>query len=324
MTKTATRCLSIAVALVAVLLAACDKAPLVAPVASTITISAPAGALAPGASTEVTAYVVEEAGTPVHNGTVIRFAATLGRVEPAEAETRNGVARTTFIAGTATGTARISASSGAAIGSELGNVLEIVIGTTPTATLGLAVSPSTGTVSQPIRLTVTPTIATGGKTPQVVVAWGDGSSTDLGDVASAREVSHVYTAVGNYTITVTATAEGTSTSSTTVTIGSAAVSVNVAATSSTTFARCTPVTLTATVTLPSGDTTPIARYDWTIRSNTDSENEETSTTGNVLTRVFRTSGTKSVTVRAVTSDGRDGSGQTQFVMRELTGTEVCN
>jgi hypothetical protein len=325
MNKIATRCLSIAPALVAVLLCACDKAPLVAPVASTITISSPAGALAPGATTEVTAFVVEEAGTPVHNGTIVRFAATMGRVEPAEAETVNGVARTTFTAGAASGTARISASSGAAVAGELGNVLEIVIGITPTATVGLAVSPSSAAVGQPVKLTVTPTIATGGLTPQVVVAWGDGTTTNLGAVASARDVSHIYTAPGTYTITATVTAEGTSSSSTTVTIGAAApVTVNVGATSANTFARCTPVTLTATATLPTGDTTPIARYDWTIRTNVDSEAEDVSTTGNVLVRVFRTPGTKTVTVQSVTTDGRQGSGQTQFVMRELTATEVCN
>ena len=45
---------------------ACDKAPLVAPISSTITISASTTVLAPGGSTEVMAYVVEEVGTPVH------------------------------------------------------------------------------------------------------------------------------------------------------------------------------------------------------------------------------------------------------------------
>jgi hypothetical protein len=325
MKRAASRLLPLLVVLSAASLAACESSPLVAPIASTITISAPAGALPPGGTTEVSAYVVEEAGTPVHDGTVVRFTASLGRVEPAEAETHNGIARTTFTAGNAIGTARITAMSGGAEAAEAGNVVEIQIASTPTATIGLAVTPTTATVGQPVRLTVTPTISTNGQTPRVVVTWGDGTTTDLGAVASARDVTHVYNAAGTYTITATATSEGTSSSSTTVTIGAAApVAVNAAATSATTFARCTPVTLTATATLPTGDTTPIARYDWTIRSNTDSENENTSTTGNVLVRVFRTPGTKTVTVQAVTTDGRQGSGQTQFVMRELTGTEVCN
>ena len=112
--------------------AACD--PLVAPVASTISISATTTTVPPGGSTEVTAVVVEEAGTPVHNGTVVRFSSTLGRVEPEEATTTDGVARATFTAGSTAGTAKVTASSGAAsasgtgTSSALGSSVDITIG----------------------------------------------------------------------------------------------------------------------------------------------------------------------------------------------------
>ena len=108
--------------------AACDRYPLVAPVASTISVSARDTKVLPGGSTEVFAVVVEEAGTPVHNGTVVRFTSTLGRVEPEQATTRDGVARTTFTAGSTTGTAKVTASSGAAAATNLGNVVEITVG----------------------------------------------------------------------------------------------------------------------------------------------------------------------------------------------------
>jgi hypothetical protein len=108
--------------------AACDRDPLVAPVASTISVSATDTNVQPGGSTDVFAVVVEEAGTPVHNGTVVRFSSTLGRVEPQEATTSDGVARATFTAGSATGTAKVTASSGAATASDLGNVVEITVG----------------------------------------------------------------------------------------------------------------------------------------------------------------------------------------------------
>ena len=105
----------------------CD--PLVAPVASTISISAAVTALPVGGTTEVAAYVVEEAGTLVHDGTVVRFSATLGRVEPEEAETKSGIARATFIAGSTPGTAQVTATSGRAESAEdPPNVVEIVIG----------------------------------------------------------------------------------------------------------------------------------------------------------------------------------------------------
>jgi adhesin/invasin len=67
-----------------------------------------------GGSTQLTAEVIEEAGTPVQNGTTVRFFTTLGRVEPAEAETRNGIATTTFFAGDDSGIADVRATSGAA------------------------------------------------------------------------------------------------------------------------------------------------------------------------------------------------------------------
>ena len=323
MNRAASRHLVLAIVLGALGGAACDKAPLVAPIASTISISASSTSLVRGGTTEVVAFVIEEAGTPVHNGTVVRFTATLGRVEPEQAQTRDGVARATFIAGNAAGTARITATSGAAVATEASsNFVEIVIGST--ATIALSTTPTNPTVGQPVRLTITPTVAAGGLAPSVAVAWGDGTSTNLGIVAAAREVAHTYTSPGTFTITATASAEETITSSTSVTVGAAGpVSVNVAG-NPTVVPRCQPVTFTATATLASGDTGAIVRYEWQIDSGTEEEQEDVVTTGNQLTRVFRTTGTKSVTVDAVTNDGRRGSGQTQIVVRELTGVEVCN
>jgi hypothetical protein len=114
----------------AVMVTACESSPLVAPVASTISVFSSATALAPGGTAEVSAVVIEEAGTPVHDGTVVRFTATLGTVEPAEAETRDGVATTIFTAGSTAGTAQIAAESGGAIplGETGTNFVEITIG----------------------------------------------------------------------------------------------------------------------------------------------------------------------------------------------------
>src|ERR1044071_3162977 len=68
---------------------ACDKMPLSAPTGSTVTVRAAETVLGTGGSTDVTAYVSEQAGTPVQNGTVVRFTTNLGRVDPTEVETRN-------------------------------------------------------------------------------------------------------------------------------------------------------------------------------------------------------------------------------------------
>ena len=321
MKNAVSRCLALPVVLLAVMTVACDEMQLVAPLESTITVSASATSLPRGGTAEVVAIVIEEAGTPVQNGTIVRFSATNGRVEPADVQTREGVARATFIAGTSPGTARITATSGGATSGDQ-SVVEIAIFNSATA--ALSVTPASPTVGQTVRLTVTPTIATGGQTPRAVVAWGDGSSTDLGPISGAREATHVYASAATYTIATTLIAEDAFTTSTTVTIGPAGpVTVNVSASSSNP-PRCQPVTFTASAALQAGDSAVIARYDWSINSNTDSEDAEISTTGNILARVFNTSGTKTVTVTAVATDGRQGSGQTQIVVRELTGAEVCS
>jgi hypothetical protein len=127
MTKIATRSLVLlTVALAAA--SACDKVPLTAPVASTISVSASSTAVQSGGSTEVSAVVVEEAGTLVQNGTLVFFSATGGQVNPQQATTHDGVAQTTFTAGSATGTATVTAISGAAVAGDPGNTVEITIG----------------------------------------------------------------------------------------------------------------------------------------------------------------------------------------------------
>ena len=62
--------------------------------------------------TEISAYVIEQAGTAVQNGTSVRFTTSLGRVDPVEVETHNGMATTTFFAGDVSGVAEVRATSG--------------------------------------------------------------------------------------------------------------------------------------------------------------------------------------------------------------------
>ena len=128
MTQNICRCLLLSV-LSLVGATGCGWDPLVAPVASTISATAETILLQPGETTEVTAVVVEEAGTPVHDGTVVRFSATLGRMDPETAKTEDGVARSTFRAGNVLGTARVVVTSGAAISGEQPNVVDIEIDT---------------------------------------------------------------------------------------------------------------------------------------------------------------------------------------------------
>ena len=126
--------------LAAVLTVACDKVPLFAPSQSTITLTAGQRVLALNASVEVTAVVVEPSGTPVQNGTAVRFSTTLGRVDPVEVETRNGVATATFHAGSTSGIADVRAISGAAGGTTpaAGNAAATTATNVVTFTIGAA------------------------------------------------------------------------------------------------------------------------------------------------------------------------------------------
>ena len=100
-----------AVTVVAVV--ACDRVPLTSPTGSTISLSVDKESLPVGGTATVIAVVTESSGTAVHNGTMVTFQTTSGRMDPIEAPTVNGKATSTFI-GAGSGTAVIHAFSGPA------------------------------------------------------------------------------------------------------------------------------------------------------------------------------------------------------------------
>jgi adhesin/invasin len=405
--------------LAAVTLVACDKMPLTAPTSSTISLTSAALTLPTGGTTQVTATVLESSGSAVQNGTTVRFTSTLGTIDPAEAQTHNGVAVATFTAGTVSGTAEIRATSGSASGTSTpstgtggtttpsasssgggaalsitiggANVSTVVVSASPsnvpstggtvtliataidangnrlvgvpvtfsttagtlsstvaitdangearvtlttnrtatvtvtagskTATttvnvsaansIAVAVSPTSTAINTPVTLTVTPTVGTNNVAPNVVIDWGDGTTTDLGTVASARTVVHSYKTPGIYTITATARSEGgeTTQSSVPVTItAQAPLGVTISA-SPTNPAVGDIVTFTANIT---GDQTAVAtQYVWTVTSNTPAENGTFTTTSPQLQLTFGTAGVKTVAVTVTTTTNKTATGQTQ-------------
>jgi adhesin/invasin len=145
----------VAVMCALVLSAACDRAQLLAPTSSTISVSAATRQLPLGGSTEVTAFVAEQSGTPVQNGTTVRFSTSLGTVNPVEAQTRNGLAVTTFLVRNTSGVADVRATSGAASGTSTTtgtgttatttttNVVQITIGAAAASRVAVTASPAT-------------------------------------------------------------------------------------------------------------------------------------------------------------------------------------
>jgi len=124
----APRITALGAALVLLAAAACDKVPLTAPAGTVITLVASTNVLPINGSTDLIAVLIENgttgtgtggaatpsAGTPVHNGTLVTFTTSLGRIEPAEARTSNGSVTVKLVADGRSGTATITAFSGSA------------------------------------------------------------------------------------------------------------------------------------------------------------------------------------------------------------------
>ena len=229
----------IVLAVLAALTAACDKAQLLAPTQSTITVSAPTRVLASNGTTPITAAVMEQAGTPVQNGTTVRFTTTLGRVDPVEVQTVNGLAITTFFAGGNSGKATISATSGAATGGEgKTNSVEITIGAAAVNTVTLRASPGTvGPNGGTVQLIATVVDENGQAVEGVLVTF----NADQGSLGSTTAITNSSgeartTLTTSQQAVVSATA-GTKTSSN-VTVG----------------ARAGPIVSITCATVPSGGT----------------------------------------------------------------------
>ena len=91
----------------------CAAVPLTAPSGSSLTLNAnPEFVPANGGTSAITAVLVEPAGTFVPDGTEVFFLTNLGHIE-AEAKTKNGFARATFVSDSRSGDALIQAFSGA-------------------------------------------------------------------------------------------------------------------------------------------------------------------------------------------------------------------
>lgn len=141
--------------LTCVVVVACERVPLTSPTGSTISLTIDQSTLPLNSQATVRAVVIESGGTPVHNGTQVNFTSSLGTFLPPAAETINGIATTTFLSGSTSGTTRINAFSGGAStgsGNSSGNGVEVKIGAAAAGSLTVtatppAVSQSGGTVT---------------------------------------------------------------------------------------------------------------------------------------------------------------------------------
>jgi adhesin/invasin len=312
----------ICAALVAIVAVACDTVPLTAPSGSSLTISAGSTFVQLGATTEVTAFVIESSGTAVQNGTTVHFSTTLGRVDPVDAQTKNGYATTTFIAGDVSGLADVSATSGGTGGTTTpppttGDGNGGTGTTTPSATNGSTVRITVGAAGADnvvLNASSTSVSASGGTVTLIAsVLDANGNrltntpvnfSTDAGTLSATVATTD---ARGEATVQLTTNRDATvtarvGTKSTTLRITvNGPANVTLSGTSSTVPSSGGTVTLTAVVLDVAGNRLPNAQVNFSTTAGTLSATQAT-TDGNGEAQVtLTTNAAATVTARAGTA-----------------------
>jgi PKD repeat protein len=295
---------------------ACDKVPLTAPTGSTVTLTTNTEILAVNGTAELTATVLESAGTFVQNGTVVTFTTTLGTLEPAEARTQNGKATVRLHAGTRSGTATVRAVSGSATGSgeEASNQVTIAIGGAAAGRVAISANPTNVSATGGSSVVTAIVFDTSGNRIQgVPVSF----TTTAGSLSTAVAVSDANgeartTLTTTRTATVTAQVggggDGAVAPATVEITAVAAPVVTVTPSTTTPFAGQT-VTFTISITAADGTSIRTVTVDFGD-GQTASPGPTTS-----VSHVYSSPNTYTVRVTAEDSNGSRGTGSTTIVVQ---------
>ena len=292
---------------------ACEKVPLTAPTGSKVTVSVSKTSVPIGGTAEVTAVVTESAGTAPQNGTSVTFSSTFGTMNPQEALTSGGVARSMYTA-TGSGKAKIGAFSGGAVATEV----DVLAGAAAAAAVSVRTEPSTipqsgGTVTV-IGLLID---AAGGGLPGTLINFTvDGGNLSASAATTDANGEARVTLTTNRTTKVNANAGSVKATEFTLTalanpiiaIGSCTASPQVGvATNCTITPATTPVTALSNVTVNWGDGTgeqPLgAIAGVTVASHT-----------------YKSAATYTVTTTAIDQNGQRGTASVALVVLRVLPT----
>jgi hypothetical protein len=289
---------------------ACTSVPLTSPTGSTISISSDRDVLPLNGQATLRAVVIESSGTPVQNGTVVNFTTTLGNVDPPEAKTINGVATSTFNAGSISGTTTVHAFSGGTktgSGNSSGGGVSIKIGSAAAASVSVSATPSSVSQSGG-TVTISALVMDPSNNPlpgvQVVFSSTTGtlsSSTALSDSTGVARIQFTT----SQTAKVTATVNGTAKADVDVVV-STAPTVTIEAPSPASPVVGQPVTFNVSTT--SGNTTA-PRQVQTLEVNFGdgtSEVRSNVTGSTAFTHTYNREGGYTITARAVDVSGNTG------------------
>jgi hypothetical protein len=294
----------------------CDKMPLAAPTDSVITLFANSTTVGFNGSIEITATVIESAGTPVQNGTVVNFTTTLGTIEPNEARTNNGKATVRFLAGTRSGTAEVRAFSG---GASSGDPLSVTVGAAAAGRVELLANPSAlPAAGGVVQLTAIVSDASGNRLSGIPVSF----TTDAGILAPT-----------------TATSDGNGEARAALTTtGKARVTASVVGGTSSSLSATLDIPVrvgpTVTISVPSASLVPGLPATFSISVNAggaavrtatiefgDGSKQPVSTSGlSVATHVYTSSGTYIVTAEATDTAGESATATASVSVQAMVVT----
>lgn len=170
-------------------LAACEGVYLTAPPDSSIDLTAnPEFVAAHGGTSEITAFVIEPAGTYVPDGTVVRWTTDLGRIDP-ETRTRRGAAQARFVSDARSGVAHIRAFSG----SVSAEPLDITVGNARVTAIRIRADPSRITTGNSTTVTATVVGESGNPIPNVPVVFEIADDNDRATDSFASAGAPVFT-----------------------------------------------------------------------------------------------------------------------------------
>jgi PKD repeat protein len=290
---------------------ACDKVGLLAPTGSTLTLSVSSTSVGGNGTAEVLATVIEAGGTPVHNGTEVTFQSSVGTIEPQIARTEGGVARATFRANGASGTASIVAFSGGA----KSDAVEVRVGSAAAETVTVRANPSS--VPQgggPIAVTATVRDVSGNPLAGAQVVF----SADNGSLSSNSAVTDTS---GEATVTLSTSRQTIVRASVAGKEGQATINVASFPTAGITLNPPTPSAgqtfqATITPTVPTGGS-PVQNIivdfgDGTVRNLGGTSSAQT------LSHTYSRAGTYTITVTLVDAAGQRNSSSTVVSVQAST------
>jgi hypothetical protein len=331
MTKRTATTSALAIVL-AMLLAACDKVPLIAPSGSAITLSANSTTVPTNGTVGLTAFVTESSGTPVQNGTSVRFTTTLGTITPSDAQTTNGIAVATFNAGANSGIATIHAISGGASGGSgttsgggtgttttgpaANNVVLITVGVAAVKTISVTASPtSVGPNGGSVTVMATALDTSGGSLAGIPVTF----SADHGGVDPGVAMTD---ASGQATTTLTTSAETKVTAS--AGPASATATVTLRAAPAVTIKCTSPVSNGTCAAVPASDATNSVTVTFEVAKATGSSTlrEVTINFGDGTSQGLGTLSGGAATIAHTYSGSSNGTTATYSAV--VTATDVDN